>query len=60
MSLEFFIVFLCSVLSLVYGGYTINKILQAPDGSEKMKEIAFAIQEGAQAYLNRQYMQWLH
>ena len=56
MFLEFSIVFLCSILSLVYGGYTINKILQAPEGSEKMKEIALAIQEGAQAYLNRQYI----
>ena len=56
MTLEFFIVFFCSILSLIYGGYTINKILQASDGSEKMKEIAVAIQEGAQAYLNRQYI----
>ena len=56
MTLEFLIVFFCSILSLIYGGYTINKILQASDGSEKMKEIALAIQEGAQAYLNRQYI----
>ncbi len=56
MSLEYLIVFTCSLLSLIYGGYTINQILQAPDGSDRMKEIAFAIQEGAQAYLNRQYI----
>ena len=56
MSLEYLIVFICSLLSLVYGGYTINQILQAPEGSDKMKEIALAIQEGAQAYLNRQYI----
>ena len=56
MSLEYLIVFICSLLSLIYGGYTINQILQAPDGSDRMKEIAFAIQEGAQAYLNRQYI----
>ena len=56
MSFEYLIVFTCSLLSLIYGGYTINKILQAPDGSDRMKEIALAIQEGAQAYLNRQYL----
>ena len=56
MSLEYLIVFICSLLSLIYGGYTINQILQAPEGSDKMKEIALAIQEGAQAYLNRQYI----
>ena len=56
MFLEYLIVFICSLLSLIYGGYTINQILQAPEGSDRMKEIAFAIQEGAQAYLNRQYI----
>ena len=56
MFLEYLIVFTCSLLSLIYGGYTINQILQAPEGSDRMKEIAFAIQEGAQAYLNRQYI----
>jgi len=56
MFLEYLIVFICSLLSLIYGGYTINQILQAPEGSDKMKEIALAIQEGAQAYLNRQYI----
>ena len=56
MYFEYFIVFFCSLLSLIYGGYTINKILQCPEGSERMKEIALAIQEGAQAYLNRQYI----
>ncbi len=56
MSVEFFIVFICSILSLLYGGFTIKKILEEPQGSERMKEIASAIQEGAQAYLNRQYL----
>ncbi len=56
MSVEFFIVFICSILSLVYGGITIKKILEEPQGSDRMKEIASAIQEGAQAYLNRQYI----
>ena len=56
MSVEFFIVFICSILSLLYGGFTIKKILEEPQGSDRMKEIASANQEGAQAYLNRQYI----
>ena len=45
MSVEFFIVFICSILSLLYGGFTIKKILEEPQGSDRMKEIASAIQE---------------
>ena len=56
MSNEFYIVLFCSLISLLYGAITSNKILSASEGSEKMKEIAKAIQEGAQAYLNRQYV----
>jgi len=42
-------------LALVYGIYTIRSILSAPAGNKKMQDIAGAIQEGAQAYLKRQY-----
>ena len=56
MILEFSIILICSLLSLVYGVVTIREILAAPQGSERMIEIASAIQEGAQAYLNRQYI----
>ena len=56
MFIEFSIVFICAILSLVYGGFTIKQILEAPEGTDKMKEIASAIQEGAQAYLTRQYI----
>ncbi len=56
MILEFSIILICSLLSLVYGAVTIRQILSEPQGSEKMIEIASAIQEGAQAYLNRQYI----
>src|SRR6185369_10740727 len=44
-----------AVLALLYGGFLIYKILRAPQGSGKMLEIAKAIQDGAKAYLARQY-----
>ena len=56
MFLEFSIVLLCSVVSICFGAYTTKKILEEPQGSDRMIEIASAIQEGAQAYLNRQYI----
>ena len=56
MNLEFSIVLLCSLLSIGFGAFTTKQILEEPQGTEKMKEIASAIQEGAQAYLNRQYI----
>ncbi len=49
------IVILCGILSLAYGGYAIRSVLSAPAGTERMQEIAGAVQEGAAAYLKRQY-----
>jgi K(+)-stimulated pyrophosphate-energized sodium pump len=46
---------ICSVIAIVYGLVLIKFILGKSAGSDRMKEIALAIQEGAQAYLNRQY-----
>ena len=44
-----------SVLALLYGVFLIYKVLKSPAGSGKMLEIAAAIQQGAMAYLKRQY-----
>ncbi|HEC90229.1 MAG TPA: sodium-translocating pyrophosphatase, partial [Alphaproteobacteria bacterium] len=43
------------ILALLYGVYAIRSVIAAPAGTDKMQEIAAAIQEGARAYLNRQY-----
>ena len=41
--------------ALAYGAWSYKWILNKPTGNDRMREIAAAVQEGAQAYLNRQY-----
>ena len=53
--MELEIILACGVLALLYGLWTIKSVLALPAGNARMQEIAAAIQEGARAYLNRQY-----
>lgn len=55
MSLAYGLVLASGILALLYGIVMIRWILSQPTGSKEMQEIAAAIQEGARAYLNRQY-----
>jgi K(+)-stimulated pyrophosphate-energized sodium pump len=48
-------VFVSAGLAIIYGAVLAKLILKLPAGNEKMQSIAKAIQEGAKAYLNRQY-----
>src|SRR4029077_19821651 len=45
----------CAGVAVAYGVYLTAWLLRQPSGNERMREIAQAIQEGAPAYLRRQY-----
>ena len=55
MTTVLYLIIACGALSIIYGAWTTREVLAASPGSKKMQEIAAAIQEGAKAYLGRQY-----
>src|SRR5580658_7149477 len=55
MSLVLMLVIGAGLLAVIYGAAQSASLLRASPGNERMQEIAAAIQEGAQAYLRRQY-----
>jgi K(+)-stimulated pyrophosphate-energized sodium pump len=49
------IALVCSAAAVLYGVVTARALLLKPAGNEEMRSISLAVQEGAQAYLNKQY-----
>ena len=45
----------CGAVAIIYGIWSVRWVLSRPQGNERMREIAAAVQQGATAYLNRQY-----
>jgi K(+)-stimulated pyrophosphate-energized sodium pump len=50
-----YIAMICGLIAVLYGILTTMQVLKAPAGNERMRDIASAVQEGARAYLARQY-----
>ncbi len=50
-----YLAIVCGVIAVLYGAFTSQQVLRASPGDAKMQDIAAAIQEGAKAYLGRQY-----
>ncbi len=55
MSASLIFALVCAAAAIVYGMVSISWILAKPAGTDRMREIAAAVQEGASAYLSRQY-----
>src|SRR3954470_12271150 len=55
MVLAQYVIIACGLLALIYGVVTSKQVLAADAGTARMQEISAAVQEGARAYLNRQY-----
>src|SRR5438477_3306496 len=55
MSTTYTYILACAALALLYGAYASRVVFACSTGNARMQEIAAAVQEGAMAYLNRQY-----
>ncbi len=55
MALAYILIIACGLVALVYGYVTSKQVLASDAGTARMQEISAAVQEGALAYLNRQY-----
>ncbi len=55
MNLALWVIIAAGLVSIIYAVFTIQSLMRADPGNQKMQEIAGAIREGASAYLNRQY-----
>ena len=55
MSVELLFALIAGVVAIAYGALSVKWILAKPTGNARMVEISAAVQEGAAAYLNRQY-----
>src|SRR5690349_12843470 len=55
MSTVIWAVIACGIIAVLYGVVTASRVMAADSGTARMQEIAAAIQEGASAYLRRQY-----
>ncbi len=55
MTTELLIALVCAFAGIAYGAITIKKIMSKSQGNEDMIRISAAVQEGAEAYLTRQY-----
>jgi len=55
MTLALWVIIAAGLISIIYAIFTIQSVMKADPGNQKMQEIAGAIREGASAYLNRQY-----
>ncbi|MGH7123241.1 MAG: sodium/proton-translocating pyrophosphatase, partial [Stellaceae bacterium] len=55
MTLGYWLIVAAGLLAVAYGVVTAISVMSADAGTDRMKQIAAAVQEGANAYLNRQY-----